>query len=32
MLKALGFNPTLLDGVKQEGTPVLPEVARQVAN
>jgi len=32
MLKALGLNPTLLDAVKQEGTPVLPEVARQVAN
>jgi hypothetical protein len=31
MLKALGLSPTLLDAVKQEGTPVLPEVAGQIA-
>jgi hypothetical protein len=29
MLKALGLSPTLLDAVKLEGTPVLPEVGRQ---
>lgn len=31
MLKALGISPTLLDAVKQEGTPVLPEVTWQIA-
>jgi len=30
MLKALGLSPTLLDAVQQEGTPELPEVARQI--
>jgi hypothetical protein len=31
ILKALGLNPSALDAVKAEGTPVLPEVAAQLA-
>ena len=31
MVKALGLNPSLLDAVQQEGTPVLTEVAGQLA-
>ena len=31
ILKALGLNPAALDAVKLEGTPVLPEVAAQLA-
>jgi Type I phosphodiesterase / nucleotide pyrophosphatase len=30
MLQALGLSPSLLDAVKQEGTPVLPEVVGQL--
>jgi hypothetical protein len=30
ILKALGLDPTALDAVKQEGTPVLPEVVSQL--
>jgi Type I phosphodiesterase / nucleotide pyrophosphatase len=31
ILKALGLNPAALDAVRAEGTPVLPEVAAQLA-
>jgi hypothetical protein len=31
MVQALGLNPAALDAVKIEGTPVLPEVATQLA-
>jgi hypothetical protein len=31
MIQALGLNPAALDAVKAEGTPVLPEVAAQLA-
>ena len=31
ILKALGLNPWALDAVREEGTPVLPEVAAQLA-
>jgi Type I phosphodiesterase / nucleotide pyrophosphatase len=31
MLEALGLSPSLLDAVKQEGTPVLPEVVGQLS-
>jgi hypothetical protein len=31
IVNALGLNPNLLDAVKMEGTPVLPEVAAQLA-
>ncbi|MFZ0638197.1 MAG: alkaline phosphatase family protein [Candidatus Acidiferrales bacterium] len=31
ILQALGLSPTALDAVKTEGTPVLPEVAAQLA-
>jgi hypothetical protein len=31
IVKALGLNPEALDAVKAEGTPVLPEVAAQLA-
>jgi hypothetical protein len=31
MVKALGLNPGALDAVQMEGTPVLPEVASQLA-
>jgi hypothetical protein len=31
IVKALGLNPTLLDAVRAEGTPVLPEVVGQLA-
>jgi arylsulfatase A-like enzyme len=31
ILQALGLDPTALDAVKAEGTPVLPEVAAQLA-
>jgi hypothetical protein len=31
MLQALGLSPSLLDAVKQEGTPVLPEVFSQLS-
>jgi hypothetical protein len=31
IVQALGLNPTLLDAVQVEGTPVLPEVAAQLA-
>jgi hypothetical protein len=30
IVKALGLDPTLLDAVQQEGTPVLPEVTAQL--
>jgi hypothetical protein len=29
-LQVLGLSPSLLDAVKQEGTPVLPEVIGQL--
>jgi hypothetical protein len=31
IVQALGLDPTALDAVQAEGTPVLPEVARQLA-
>jgi hypothetical protein len=31
IVQALGLNPALLDAVQAEGTPVLPEVAAQLA-
>ena len=31
ILKALGLDPTALDAVREEGTPVLPEVASQLS-
>jgi hypothetical protein len=31
IVNALGLNPNLLDAVKMEGTPLLPEVAAQLA-
>jgi hypothetical protein len=31
IVNVLGLNPNLLDAVKMEGTPVLPEVAAQLA-
>lgn len=30
ILKALGLDPKLLDAVRAEGTPVLPEVSAQL--
>ena len=30
IVQALGLNPTALDAVQAEGTPVLPEVAAQL--
>jgi hypothetical protein len=30
-VKALGLSPSLLDAVRIEGTPVLPEVVGQLA-
>ena len=31
IVQALGLKPALLDAVRAEGTPVLPEVGAQVA-
>jgi len=31
ILQSLGLNPAALDAVRAEGTPVLPEVAAQLA-
>jgi hypothetical protein len=32
ILSALGLDPTALDAVKAEGTPLLPQVGAQLAN